>query len=63
MGVVKSMMRAGEVATLGVTRKPISILFSDIANFTSICEAMHPNELLELLSDYFQAMDEVSESV
>jgi adenylate cyclase len=59
IGVVKNMMRKGEVATLGVKRKPISILFSDIAGFTTICEAMQPNELLELLSDYFQAMDEV----
>jgi class 3 adenylate cyclase len=59
MAVVKNMMRAGKVASLGVERKPISILFSDIRGFTTICEAMRPTELLELLSDYFQEMDEV----
>ena len=40
-------------------RKPISILFSDIAGFTTICEAMRPRELLEMLSDYFQSMSEI----
>ena len=47
------------VASLGVERKPISILFSDIRGFTTICEAMRPAQLLELLRDYFQEMDEV----
>ena len=59
MAVVKNMMKAGKVASLGVERKPISILFSDIRGFTTICEAMQPAQLLELLSDYFQEMDEV----
>jgi class 3 adenylate cyclase len=59
MAVVKNMMRAGKVAVLGVKRKPISILFSDIAKFTTICETMRPAELLEMLSDYFQAMSEI----
>jgi hypothetical protein len=37
----------------------VTLLFSDIAGFTSIAEKMEPNELLLLLSDYFTMMAEV----
>ena len=36
--------------------REITIFFSDIAGFTTICEKMKPNALLILLSDYFAAM-------
>ena len=54
--VVHTMMSRGEEAVLGVTPREITIFFSDIAGFTTICEKMKPNELLILLSDYFAAM-------
>ena len=50
MAVVKNMVKAGKVASLGVERNSISILFSDIRGFTTICEAMQLAQLLELLS-------------
>ena len=54
--VVRQMIAKGEDAQLGVERKTITIFFSDIAGFTTICEKMRPNELLILLSEYFDAM-------
>eukprot|EP00945_MAST-04E_sp_MAST-4E-sp1_P001046 g1046.t1 len=54
--VVRGMMSRGEEAVLGVAPREITIFFSDIAGFTTICEKMKPNELLILLSDYFAAM-------
>ena len=54
--VVRGMMSRGEEAVLGVAPREITIFFSDIAGFTTICEKMKPNELLVLLSDYFAAM-------
>ena len=50
------MMSKGEEAILGVVPREVTIFFSDIAGFTTICEKMRPNELLTLLSDYFAAM-------
>merc|ERR1719498_1630024 len=52
-------MSKGEEAVLGVSPKEVTIFFSDIAGFTTICEAMKPNQLLVLLSDYFAAMSAI----
>ena len=61
--VVRGMMNKGEEAVLGVAPREITIFFSDIAGFTTICEKMKPNELLILLSDYFASMSAlISES-
>ena len=57
--VVRGLLRMGAGARLGVSRRMISIYFSDIAGFTSICEGMAPSELLVVLSEYFQAMSEI----
>ena len=37
-------------------RRPITVLFSDIRNFTSISEGLPPEEVVDLLREYFNTM-------
>ena len=57
--VVREMIARGEDAELGMERKKITIFFSDIAGFTTICELMEPQNLLILLSEYFDSMQKI----
>jgi class 3 adenylate cyclase len=43
---------------LGGQRRQVSMLFADIRNFTSMAEAMQPEQVVELLNDYFSEMVE-----
>jgi len=56
MKVVRVLVTRGEEAKLGVYPREVTIFFSDIANFTTIAEELEPQELLLLLSEYFQVM-------
>jgi adenylate cyclase len=44
---------------LGGEKRPITILFSDIRGFTSMAEAMPPDTIAQLLTDYFTEMVDV----
>jgi adenylate cyclase len=44
---------------LGGEKRPITVLFSDIRNFTSIAEQMGPDAIAALLTDYFTEMVDV----
>lgn len=57
--VVRDMIAQGDGARLGVQSKEVTIFFSDIAGFTSICEALEPEDLLLLMSEYFDAMQKL----
>lgn len=46
--------RSGRV--IGSKRRPITVMFSDIRNFTSISEGLPPEEVVELLREYFNTM-------
>ena len=46
---------------LGGEERSISILFSDVRNFTSMCEGRSPSEILNLLNRYFTRVSEVVE--
>ncbi len=54
--VVEEIMRNPEAIALGGEKKEISILFSDIAGFTTISEKMSPEDLVALLNRYLSAM-------
>lgn len=43
-------------AVIGSKRRPITILFSDIRDFTSISEGLPPEEVVGLLREYFNTM-------
>jgi adenylate cyclase len=45
----------GEI-TLGGERRRVTMLFSDIRNFTSMSEAMTPEQIITFLNDYFSEM-------
>ena len=42
--------------TLGGERRRVTLLFSDIRNFTSMSEAMSPEDIIAFLNDYFSEM-------
>ncbi|MBA2458479.1 MAG: FHA domain-containing protein [Gemmatimonadales bacterium] len=44
---------------LGGERRPITVLFSDIRGFTAMAEAMAPDVIAQMLSEYFTEMVEV----
>ncbi|MDP1761326.1 MAG: adenylate/guanylate cyclase domain-containing protein, partial [Deltaproteobacteria bacterium] len=54
--IVKELMAKGEVARIGGHTETLTILFTDIAGFTNISEAMSPEALTKHLAGYFQAM-------
>ena len=54
--IVKELMAKGEVARIGGHTETLTILFTDIAGFTNISEAMSPEALTNHLAVYFQAM-------
>jgi class 3 adenylate cyclase len=54
--VVRHLLSLGTEAQLGVTQRNVTIFFSDIASFTTICESTPPQKVLTLLSEYFERM-------
>jgi adenylate cyclase len=56
--VVDEIMRHPDIK-LGGERKELSILFSDIAGFTTISERLQPEGLVELLNEYLSVMTDI----
>ena len=54
--LVKQLLLQGEVAKIGGVTRELSILFTDIRDFTSISERMTPEELTDHLAGYFDLM-------
>lgn len=57
--VVKYMLENPELVKPGGERAELSILFSDVAGFTTMSEALTPEELVVLLNEYLGAMTEL----
>jgi adenylate cyclase len=54
--LVRQLISKGNVAQLGGTKHKLTVLFSDIAGFTSIAEQIEPEHLMHHLSDYLDAL-------
>jgi adenylate cyclase len=52
---IAQQLLKGEIK-LGGVRKQVAILFSDLRNFTTMSEAMQPEEVVEMLNEYLTAM-------
>lgn len=54
--IVNQLVGNPELVRLGGERKTMSVLFSDIANFTAISERLAPEDLVAHLNEYLTAM-------
>ncbi|MCX6137767.1 MAG: CHASE2 domain-containing protein [Ignavibacteriales bacterium] len=57
--VVNELIAHPEKLRLGGERKELTVLFSDIAGFTSFSESLPPEELVLLLNEYLSAMTDI----
>jgi len=57
--IVEDLIENPQKLKLGGERKKLSILFSDIANFTSLSESIEPEILVDFMNDYFENMTEI----
>ena len=56
--VVESLVADADRLRLGGEKRELTVLFSDIRGFTTLSEAMAPEDLVKLLNEYFTAMTE-----
>jgi adenylate cyclase len=54
--VVRELMKRDEAATIGGSRRTITILFTDIQGFTTVAETLAPEALTRHMAEYFEAM-------
>jgi adenylate cyclase len=54
--LVRAMLESGQEATLQGQTRAMTVYFSDIAGMTSMAETMAPDQLVQLLSRYFDEM-------
>ena len=57
---VVRMTLSGEMeSTNHMTRRVVTIMFMDIAGFSTLCELVHIENIMTLTQDYLQAMCEI----
>ncbi|KAL9656718.1 hypothetical protein ABK040_002985 [Willaertia magna] len=52
--LVKALLESSTEATLGVGEIEVTIMFTDIENFTTICEALDPQAMVNQLCEYLE---------
>lgn len=57
--LVRQLVDSGEVARLGGERKQLAILFSDVANFTTMAEQVDAEFLMQHLSEYLEVISQI----
>ena len=55
--LVRSIVSKGEMAGVGGISREVTLLFSDLQDFTSRTENLNPEELMPALSHYFETME------
>lgn len=58
-GVIEQIKLQGAKGTLGTQKRLVTVLFADIRGFTSLSEQLTPDEVVQMLNDYFDAMVKV----
>jgi adenylate cyclase len=56
--LVQQLVETGDAMTLGGTRREVTVLFTDVANFTGITEQRDPAQVMQFTSRYFAMMSE-----
>ncbi len=56
--LVREIVASGAESVLGGTRRPLTVMFSDLEGFTQATESMSPEDVLTDLSEYFEAMSQ-----
>jgi adenylate cyclase len=57
--VLETITEKGELPALKGERRRITVLFADIRGFTTLAEGMTPEEVVEMLNEFFDRMVEV----
>jgi adenylate cyclase len=57
--VVRELLSRGESAEIGGQNAEVTILFTDIAGFTTIAESMSPADLTGHMSSYFDSIVDI----
>ncbi len=57
--VVNLIINSSDRPALGGERKKMTVLFSDIRNFTPMSEKLKPEEVVNVLNEYFTSMAEI----
>jgi adenylate cyclase len=57
--VVAEISEKGQEIELGGERRPMTVMFSDIAGFTTISEKLAPNDLFFLMTSYLSNMTDI----
>jgi adenylate cyclase len=57
--VLRALVRARDVQSLGPRRRVATVLFSDIRGFTSISERLQPEQVEEMLGEYLTEMTQI----
>ncbi len=57
--VLDAVLSSGGVSSLSGERRRITVLFADIRGFTTLSETMQPEDVVQLLSDFFDRMVDV----
>ena len=61
--IAKKLLASGnDSGVLPPQQSEATVLFIDIAHFTSMCESLHPNQIIAMLNDYFDCATQIIES-